>query len=274
MDIYAFTPGSTPLLISMPHCGTWLPPALRPRLSEAALALPDTDWHVDRLYDFAAGLGAGILRATHSRYVIDLNRPPDDRPLYPGASNTELVPTTLFDEGPVYRPGAAPDAGEIAERRTRYWRPYHDRLAAELAVLRERFGVALLFDAHSIRSVVPRFFAGRLPDLNLGTGDGRSAAADLTASLVEVASDSESYSAVLNGRFKGGYITRTYGRPADGIHAVQLELAQATYMDEDPPYAFRADKADAIRPTLHRLLQAMLDWASQRAVERPARTVA
>ena len=274
MDIYAFTPGSTPLLISIPHCGTWLPPELRPRLTEAALALPDTDWHVDRLYDFAAGLGVGILRATHSRYVIDLNRPPDDRPLYPGASNTELVPTTLFDEGPVYRPGAAPDAAELAERRARYWRSYHDRLAAELAALKERFGVALLFDAHSIRSVVPRFFAGRLPDLNLGTGDGRSAAADLTASLVEVASEAESYSAVLNGRFKGGYITRTYGRPADGIHAVQLELAQVTYMDEDPPYGFREDQAAAIRPVLRRLLEALLDWASQRVVDRPARTVA
>ena len=274
MDIYAFTPGTTPLLISMPHCGTWLPPELRPRLTEAAQALPDTDWHVDRLYDFAAGLGAGVLRATHSRYVIDLNRPPDDRPLYPGASNTELVPTTLFDEGPVYRPGAAPDAAEIAERRARYWRPYHDRLAAELAALKERFGVVLLFDAHSIRSVVPRFFAGRLPDLNLGTGDGRSAAADLTASLVEVASEAEGYSAVLNGRFKGGYITRTYGRPAENIHAVQLELAQATYMDEDPPYGFREDKAATIRPVLRRLLEAMLGWASQPAVDRPARTVA
>jgi len=276
MDIYAFTPGTTPLLVSMPHCGTHLPPALRSRLTAAAQVLPDTDWHVDRLYDFAAGLGAGILRATHSRYVIDLNRPPDDRPLYPGASNTELVPTTLFNEGPVYRPGAAPDGAEIAERLARYWRPYHERLAAELAALRDRFGVALLFDAHSIRSVVPRFFPGRLPDLNLGTGDGRSAAADLTASLVEAVSETEVYSAILNGRFKGGYITRTYGKPAEGIHAVQLELSQVAYMEEDPPYAFRDDKAAAIRPILRHLLQAMLDWAaaSQGAVGRPARTVA
>src|SRR6185295_10322101 len=177
-------------------------------------------------------------------------------------------------EGPVYRPGAVPDLAEIAERRDSCWRPYHERLAAELAALRERFGVALLFDAHSIRSVVPRFFAGRLPDLNLGTGDGRSAAADLTASLVEVVSEAETYSAVLNGRFKGGYITRTYGRPAENLHAVQLELAQVTYMDEDPPYGFREDKAATIRPVLRRLLEAMLAWASQRAVDRPARTVA
>ena len=275
METYAFAPGSTPLLVSIPHCGTWLPPELRPRLTTAALALPDTDWHVDRLYDFAAGLGAGILQATHSRYVIDLNRPPDDRPLYPGASNTELVPTTLFDEGPVYRPGQAPDGAEIAERLERYWRPYHERLAAELDALRERFGMALLFDAHSIRSIVPRFFAGRLPDLNLGTGDGRSAAADLTAALVETAAETETYSAVLNGRFKGGYITRTYGKPAGGVHAVQLELSQITYMDEDPPYACRDDKAAAIRPVLRSLVIAMLDWAkAQGTLGRPARTVA
>ena len=132
MDNFSFIPGTTPLLVSMPHCGTDLPPELRPRLTEAALALPDTDWHVDRLYDFAAELGAGVLRATHSRYVVDLNRPPDDRPLYPGASNTGLVPTTLFDEGPVYRPNAAPGPVEVAERLARYWQPYHDRLAAEL----------------------------------------------------------------------------------------------------------------------------------------------
>src|SRR5258708_18582434 len=163
MDLYAFTPGSTPLLVSMPHCGTWLPPDLRPRLTEAALALPDTDWHVDRLYDFAAGLGAGILRATHSRSVIDLNRPPDDRPLYPGASNTELVPTTLFDENPVYRPGQAPDAAAIAERLAGYWRPYQQRLTAQDAALHETFRVAFLFDAHSIRSIAPAPFTGRLP---------------------------------------------------------------------------------------------------------------
>ena len=276
MDNFSFIPGTTPLLVSMPHCGTDLPPELRPRLTEAALALPDTDWHVDRLYDFAAELGAGVLRATHSRYVIDLNRPPDDRPLYPGASNTGLVPTTLFDEGPVYRPNAAPGPVEVAERLARYWQPYHDRLAAELKRLRDHFGVALLFDAHSIRSTVPRFFAGRLPDLNLGTADGASAAAGLAAVLLETASQTDSYSTVLNGRFKGGYITRTYGRPAENIHAVQLELAQSTYMDEAPPFAFRDDRAAAIRPILRRLLEAMLAFGAgaQGEVARPARTVA
>ena len=262
MEIFEFTPGRTPLLISIPHGGTWLPPALRPRLTEGALALPDTDWHVPRLYDFAAGLGAGVLVATHSRYVIDLNRPPDDEPLYPGARNTELVPLTLFDERPIYRPGTAPDTAEVQDRLATYWQPYHAKLAAELGALRDRFGIALLFDAHSIRSVVPRFFAGRLPDLNLGTAAGASAADPLGSTLLSIA-QSGSYGAVLNGRFKGGYITRHYGRPSQGVHAVQLELSQRTYMDEAPPFGWRADLADGIRPLLRRLVEAMIGWAGR-----------
>jgi N-formylglutamate deformylase len=265
MEIYQFTAGRTPLLISIPHAGTHLPPELEPRLTERALALPDTDWHVPLLYDFAAALGAGVLVATHSRYVIDLNRPPDNQPLYPGARNTELVPLTLFDEGPIYWHGAGPDSVEVEERLERYWRPYHERLAAELAALRDRFGVALLFDAHSIRSVVPRFFEGRLPDLNLGTGNGTSAAPDLAEILLEIASGSADYCAVLNGRFKGGYITRHYGRPDQGVHAVQLELSQRTYMEEEPPFAFRDDLAAGIQPVLRRLVQAMADWVGAKA---------
>lgn len=262
MDIFEFTPGRTPLLISIPHGGTWLPPALRPRLTEAALALPDTDWHVPRLYAFAAALGAGVLAATHARYVIDLNRPPDDEPLYPGARNTELVPLTLFDERPVYRPGAAPDDAEVKDRLGTYWQPYHSKIETELAALRERFGIAVLFDAHSIRSVVPRFFDGRLPDLNLGTAAGASAAATLGSALSSIA-ESGSYSAVLNGRFKGGYITRHYGRPDRNVHAVQLELSQRTYMDEEPPFAWRQDLADGIQPLLRRLVEAMIAWAGR-----------
>jgi N-formylglutamate deformylase len=260
MEIYSFAPGRTPLLVSIPHGGTYLPPELVPRLTEAALALPDTDWHVPRLYDFATGLGAGVLCATHSRYVVDLNRPPDGQPLYPGASNTELVPLSLFDNRPIYRPGAAPGAAEVQDRLQRYWRPYHARLEAELAALRDRFGIALLFDAHSIRSVVPRFFEGRLPDLNLGTAAGASAADELGRTLLDIALKSDRYSAVLNGRFKGGYITRHYGRPSQHVHAVQLELSQRTYMEEEPPFSWREDLAATIEPLLRRLVQAMSDW--------------
>ncbi len=263
MEPYRFHPGHTPLLVSMPHVGTHVPEALARRMTKAALDVPDTDWNVDRLYDFLGADGASVLVATHSRYVIDLNRPPDNRPLYPGASNTELCPLTLFDDSPIYVERGEPDAMEVALRLDRYWRPYHHRLAETLAAVREKFGVALLFDAHSIRSRVKRFFDGRLPDLNLGTADGRSAAADLTGRLVEIAAEAEGYSTILNGRFKGGYTTRHYGKPANGVHAIQLELAQSTYMDEDPPFGFRDDLAASLRPTLRAMIGAMTDWAAR-----------
>ena len=264
MDIYRFAPGRTPLLVSMPHVGTHIPDALAARMTESARGLPDTDWHVDRLYDFLGALGAATIQATHSRYVIDLNRPPDSAPLYPGAANTGLCPTEQFDGQPVYKAGEAPGDAEVQERLACCWRPYHDRLTGELQALRARHGIALLFEAHTIRSRVPRLFEGRLPDINLGTNDGQSCASDLAALLIETAAEAEGYSSVLNGRFKGGYTTRHYGRPADGVHAVQLELAQLTYMDEDPPYAFRDDLAAAIRPVLQSVLQAMIGWASHR----------
>jgi N-formylglutamate deformylase len=260
MDPYRYISGSTPLLVSMPHVGTYIPPTLLAGMTDKARIVPDTDWHVDRLYDFLQGMGASIIQATHSRYVIDLNRPPDGQVLYPGASNTELCPTGLFDGGPIYKPGQAPDAAAVQDRLATYWRPYHDRLAAELAVLRRRHGFALLFDAHSIRSVVPRFFEGRLPDINLGTGGGASAAPELAALLIETAAEAGEYSSVLNGRFKGGYITRHYGRPADRVHAVQLELSQATYMNEDAPFEFREDLAGRIRPHLRAIVGAMVAW--------------
>jgi N-formylglutamate deformylase len=264
MDVFRFSEGSTPLLVSMPHVGTHLPDALRPRLTAAALEVPDTDWHVDRLYDFLNGLGAGVVRATHSRYVVDHNRDPTGQPHYPGASNTELCPTALFDEQPIYADGAAPDAAEVGERIERWWRPYHAQLAATLDQLKARFGYAILFDAHSIRSRVPRFFEGRLPDINLGTGGGVSAAAALAQGALEAARATPAYSAVLDGRFKGGYITRHYGRPQAGVHAIQLELTQATYMDEDHPFGFREDLAAGIRPVLRGVMEALLAWQPPR----------
>jgi N-formylglutamate deformylase len=260
MDAYRFTAGRVPLLVSMPHVGTYVPPEIETRLGEAARDLPDTDWHVDRLYDFLDDLGTSVLRATHSRYVIDLNRAADGKPLYPGASETELCPTTTFADQPIYRPGQAPDADETAERRGRIWQPYHDCLAGELEAIKSRHGVALLWDAHSIRSRVPRFFEGRLPDLNFGTGGGVTAAAPLIERLTAVAAESTAYSHVLDGRFKGGCSTRAYGAPSAGIHAVQLELSQITYMDEDPPYGFREDLAAGIRPLLRQLLETALAW--------------
>ncbi len=258
MPAFLFEPGTSPLLVSMPHVGTHIPAGLAADMTEAAHGVPDTDWHVDRLYDFLPALGASVLRATHSRYVIDLNRPPGGESLYPGARNTELCPTSLFDDRPIYRPGRAPDAAAVAERRAVYWQPYHERLAAELAAIKARHGYALLFDAHSIRSHVPRFFEGRLWDINLGTGDGLSASPGIAEAVTAAARDAADYTSILNGRFKGGYITRHYGRPAERIEALQLELSQIVYMEEEPPFRFREDRAAEIRPALRRILEAML----------------
>ncbi|MCK6449786.1 MAG: N-formylglutamate deformylase [Alphaproteobacteria bacterium] len=262
--VFRFEPGTTPLLVSAPHVGTHIPEHLAERMTPAALEVPDTDWHIDRLYDFARELGAGMLAATHSRYVVDLNRDPENRSLYPGADNTEVCPTSRFDKQPVYRDGRAPDAAETARRVERYWRPYHDVLDAELRRLEARHGIALLFDAHSILSRVPRFFEGRLPDLNLGTGGGVSADPALIRRLGDIVRGAAGFTAAVDGRFKGGYITRHFGRPAEARHAVQLEMAQCVYMDEAPPWAFREDRAQRVRPVLRRLLETMLAWAGSR----------
>ena len=220
--------------------------------------MPDTDWHVPRLYAFAPEAGAGLIAATHSRYVIDLNRNADGAALYAGADNTELCPTRSFAQAPLYREGQAPDADEIARRRQQYWQPYHDRLAAELERLRAQHGYALLLDGHSIRSQVPRFFEGRLPDLNLGTADGTSCAAAVQAAAAEVLAHAEGFSAIVNGRFKGGTITRRYGQPVQGVHALQLEMAQSCYLDEAAPEVWPPQRAAALIAVLRRLVGALL----------------
>jgi N-formylglutamate deformylase len=264
MDLFRFRSGSSPLLVSMPHVGTHIPPALAADMTPAAAEVPDTDWHVDLLYDFLDALGASVLQATHSRYVIDLNRTPTGEALYPGARNTELCPTSRFDDQPIYLPGRAPDAVQIDERRSRYWQPYHDKLALELAAIKARHGYVLLFDAHSIRSEVPRFFEGRLWDINIGTGDGIAASPAVSEAIMEVAAKAAPYTSMLNGRFKGGYITRRYGRPIDTVEAVQLELSQITYMNEDPPFDLREDRASGIRPSLRAILDAFLAAGAKR----------
>lgn len=261
MEIFKFRAGRAPLIVSMPHTGTHIPDALARRMTAAARALPDTDWHLERLYDFLEALGASVLVSTHSRYVVDLNRPPDDANLYPGQDTTGLVPVDTFHREPVYAAGEAPDEAEIAERVARYWQPYHARLAEALAALKAQHGRALLWDAHSILSAVPRFFAGTLPDFNLGTADGRSCARGVGEALLTVAERAAPYRAVLNGRFKGGYITRRYGRPDEGVHAVQLELSEATYMEERAPYRFRDDLAAGVRPYLRAMLERFVELA-------------
>jgi N-formylglutamate deformylase len=249
---FRFRAGRIPLLVSMPHTGTHIPGEIKKRLNSAGLAMPDTDWHLEKLYDFLEDLGASVLVAKNSRYVIDLNRPPDNTNLYPGQDTTPLVPLDTFHREPIYRRGSEPDQDEVAQRVDTYWKPYHARLAKELERLRETFDYALLWDAHSIFSEVPRFFAGKLTELNLGTADGRSCGAGIGEGLMKKVSG---YGAVLNGRFKGGYITRTYGDPAGGVHAVQLELSEATYMNESPPFRFDKALAARLRPQLRALIE-------------------
>ena len=263
-DVYTLLSGELPLLISVPHAGTWVPPELIERMTPDALTLPDTDWHVDRLYEFARQRGCGLIVATHSRYVVDLNRDPEGKALYPGADNTELCPLTTFAKRPIWREGAAPDEAEIEARRLRWWAPYMEAVAAELAFMRQKFGVAVLWDAHSIASRVPRFFEGRLPNFNLGTVGGIACEEYLATRVFAALKGVEGFSAVLNGRFKGGYITRRFGRPDKGVHALQLEMAQAAYMAEEPPWAWNGRRADAVRPALDAALAAILAWAKGR----------
>lgn len=261
MDIFTLEPGHAPLLVSLPHDGTRIPEALAARMTPAARAAPDTDWFVSRLYAFARELGASILRPHHSRYVVDLNRPPDDVSLYPGQNTTGLCPDVRFTGEPVYLPEEAPDATEIAERRERYWRPYHDALAGELARLREHFGRVVLWDGHSIRGTLPFLFEGRLPDLNLGTASGASCSPALQSRLTGVLENQRDYSHVVNGRFKGGHITRQYGQPETGVHAIQMEMAQCTYMQEQMPFDYLPEAAAKVQPHLQAMLQAVLAFA-------------
>ncbi|MCC3305716.1 N-formylglutamate deformylase [Sneathiella sp. HT1-7] len=265
-DVFTLTRGSSPLLLSQPHAGLDVPASIERRLTEAAKALPDTDWHIHRLYQpMAKELDATVLTARFSRYVIDLNRDPDGAPLYPGQSVTELCPTTLFDNSKLYQDGLEPDIEEIETRRGVFWQPYHDVLTEEIERIKAIHGYVLLYDCHSIRSVIPRFFDGRLPSLNIGTGDGISADADLTESVENIAAASP-YSHALNGRFKGGYITRHYGDPTTNIHALQMELAQEDYMQEETPFSYLPEKAAALQPTLKLILETMLDFGRNRVV--------
>ncbi|MBA2676275.1 N-formylglutamate deformylase [Ramlibacter sp.] len=250
--------GSQPILVSMPHAGTDIPQDLRDAYVPRALAVEDTDWHLPLLHDWLDAMGASVLLPRHSRYVIDLNRPPDDAPMYPGASNTELCPTRFFTGDPLYRERREPSAGEKERRRALYWQPYHDALAGELARLKARHGFALLWDAHSIRSQIPWLFEGVLPDLNIGTANGASAHADIADAVAQAAARRGGCSHVVNGRFKGGYITRHYGHPAGDVHAVQLEMCQSLYMREEPPYAYDAPRTAFARPVVRDMMEAAL----------------
>ncbi len=255
-DQYA---GSSPVLISVPHAGVGLPQALKERMTDCARMLPDTDWHVEKLYDFAPELDVTLIKANLSRYVIDLNRDPSGESLYPGASVTELCPLTTFDNQSIYKQGQEPDLAEIRERIFYYHQPYHALLKAEIERIRSLHGFCIVFEAHSIRSRVSRFFEGQLPDLNWGSNDGVTCSAKITQALESYFHlASTRFSSVTNGRFKGGFITRNYGRPIEGIHGVQLEIAQCAYMDERPPYQWDTDLSSELKSYLHGLIKTLI----------------
>ena len=253
-DIFTLHRGTAPLLISLPHDGSALPGGIAARLTPEARRVPDTDWHVARLYALARELGASMLVPEYSRYVIDLNRSEDDVSLYPGQNTTGLCPVVRFSGDPVDLPGEEPGEDEVRARVETYWRPYHAALCDELERLRAAHGRVVLWEGHSIRGELPFLFEGRLPDLNLGTAAGASCSPRLQARLEAVLAEQGDYDSVANGRFKGGYITRHYGDPAHGVDAVQLEISQRIYMDEDS-FAYLPEKAAQLQLLLRRLLE-------------------
>lgn len=254
----SFHQGTAPILISVPHAGLEVPEEIRARLSEEGLRLTDTDWHVDRLYAPLKDLGVSMLTASYSRYVVDLNRPADGSSLYPGQTVTQLCPTQTFEGHAIYKDGEKPGEDEIAERTTKFWQPYHSKLAEELDRIKDMHGHAILWDAHSINNRLPLLFEGQLPDLNFGTNDGRACEAKLAEAILSIAESDDRYTSVLNGRFKGGVITRTYGQPADCINAIQLEMAQACYMDQET-FEYNKEKAQTVQGLLLELFKNALD---------------
>lgn len=269
-DWLEVTPGPAPLVVSLPHTGTDLPDDLLPRLASPWLARKDTDWHIERLYDFAATLGATVLRTRISRAVIDVNRDPSGASLYPGRATTELCPTTTFDGEPLYQTGYEPTSEEVAQRRAIWFDPYHAALAAEVERLKSVHRRVVVYDCHSIRSVIPRLFDDLLPHFNIGTDDGRSCAASLTATVEAVLSETN-LTHVTNGRFRGGYITRHHGRPGAGVHAIQMELAMRSYLrepvgpvdDRNWPPEYDPVVATPLRDCLSRVLTACLAFAQE-----------
>jgi len=259
-DVFDFHDGSSALLISIPHDGRQLAPGQAERMTEIGEALPDTDWHVRQLYSFAQETGASVIAANYSRYVVDLNRPSNDESLYQNQVATGLCPLKTFAGEDIYQDGQAVDEYEQQARVVAYWQPYHDAITETLQRLKDQFGYALLWDAHSIPARVPLLFEGALPDLNIGTNDGPSCAPEIAAKVAALAEDS-AYSSVLNGRFKGGHITRSFGSPGDGVHAVQLELTQHNYMDEKN-LDYDPDRAGRLAATIRLMLQAYTSAAN------------
>ncbi|MBN8999286.1 MAG: N-formylglutamate deformylase [Rhizobiales bacterium] len=264
-EIVEIDRGTSPVILAFPHSGTAVPPGIWDGLNDNGRILSDTDWHLPRLYD---GLlpGATCVRGRHHRYVIDLNRDPAGASLYPGQNTTALVPLTDFDGVPIWSPGSEPDEAEIVRRREAFHAPYHAALAAEIERIRDLHGLAVVYDCHSIRSRIPFLFEGTLPDLNIGTDFGRTCAPPIETAALDAAGTAAGFTHVLNGRFRGGWTTRHYGRPEANVHAIQMELAQSTHLaTETTPFAYDAEKADRLRA----VLRAVLERIEQAALSLP-----
>jgi formiminoglutamase len=229
MDWLHVHKGDQPIIISIPHAGQRLLASQNEDLIDPRAALDDTDHFVDRLYDFAFDMGISLIRSDMSRLVIDLNRDPEGVSLYPGRSTTGLVPTTDFKGLILYHEGKEPDNLEIRQRLIDYYHPYHEAIRQEINRLRIKFGRVILYDAHSVRSVLPWLFEGGLPLFNIGTNAGSTCSPALTEAVIKVCGPDS----VINGRFKGGYITRHYTNLNNGIETIQMELSKRGYMDEE-----------------------------------------
>ncbi len=248
--------GDGPVILGMPHVGTGIPDRIATRLNACGKEITDTDWWIDRLYD---GLlpAATTVRAGFSRYVIDSNRDPSGKSLYPGKNTTELCPTISFEGKPIYRRGSEPDTEQIEQRRRQYHAPYHDALREQIGRVRDRHGIAILYDCHSIRSDIANLFDGTLPVFNIGSNDGATCDKRIEQAVADICAAAEGFDHVVNGRFKGGWTARHYGRPGDGVHAIQMELAQRAYMDEAPPWRYHAPRAEVLRTHLKDILSAI-----------------
>lgn len=257
--------GDAPLIVAFPHTGTDLAD-IGDRFVSPWLARRDADWWIDQLYNFAKGLGATTIRTSISRSVIDVNRDPSGASLYPGQATTELCPTTTFDGEALYS-GVLPDQSEIERRRRIWFTPYHDALSDEIVRLRSLHPNIVIYDAHSIRSHIPRLFEGELPQFNIGT-NGDTTCDPALARSVEAVCAASGLAHVLNGRFKGGWTTRHYGIPENGVHAIQMELAIRGYMDEPTqpnernwPPALEAARAAPLTAIVTDVLKACLAFA-------------
>ncbi len=256
MNQVTVSKGHGPIILGLPHGGTEVPDDIRAKLNDNGRRLADTDWHIGELYE---GLrdDVTVVAANFHRYVIDANRDPSGASLYPGQNTTGLCPVSDFDGRAIYKTDAAPDDVEVAARLAKYHAPYHAALAAEVERVRARHGVAIVYDCHSIRSQIPFLFDGILPHINIGTDEGRTCAPHLQAVVHGIAASS-SFSSVLNGRFRGGWTTRHYGKPQTGVHAIQMEIAQAAYLEsEAEPWTFSRTKAQRLRPVLKDILDAL-----------------